>query len=145
MNRITRSSKVYIDTNIFISLFELVPYFYETAKEVFELLHFLECRILTNEITIAECIYKPARQDDFAMLQTYQELFASDTNIGLLPLNSELANRAASHGGKLGLKLIDAIHFTSAIEAGCDFFITSDKAFTSTPEIEVILIKPAQN
>ena len=56
----------------------------------------------------------------------------------VLPLDGGLARRAALAGGALGLKLIDAIHYVSAREAGCRHFLTGDGRFKSTPSMTVV-------
>ena len=69
----------------------------------------------------------------------YARLFDSG-EIEITPLDGGLAKRAAVNGGQLGLKLIDAIHYMSALEWACDIFLTSDSAFKSGPMTEVIMI-----
>jgi len=44
------------------------------------------------------------------------------------------------YGGKLNLKLIDSIHYFSAINTGCRYFITNDTQFKSTPEMQVLYL-----
>jgi predicted nucleic acid-binding protein len=141
MDEISATSRVYIDSNIFIYLIEAVPDFFAEVEAIFALLHTVGARVMTNEITVSECIYKPHKTDDFALVKIYEELFADDGDIQLQPLSGELANRAAAIAENLGLKLIDAIHYLSALEANCDYFITSDMAFRSGRKMTVIHIR----
>lgn len=140
MNNISAQSRVYIDSNIFIYFIEGVPDFYDQVSDFFELLATVGASIFTNEITIAECIYKPSANNDTIAVAAFKKLFYAKNEVQLIQLNGELSTSAARHGGTLGLKLMDSIHYLSALEAGCDYFITSDKAFRSCPEMTVIHI-----
>jgi predicted nucleic acid-binding protein len=138
IDRIASSSLIYIDTNIFIYFVEATPKFFEKAKAIFARVEAVEARVVTNEVTIAECIYKPALDSNLDLIRIYKKLFASKAEITLLPLDGALAKRAALNGSKLGLKLVDAIHYLSALEAGCEVFVTKDHRFKSGPKMRVV-------
>ena len=138
MDKIASSSVVYIDTNIFVYFVEATPNFFQQVKELFEHVATTGARLVTSEITLAECIYRPSQDHDAPLASVYEMLFEQSGEIDLVPLDGAIAKRAAAVGGSLGLKLIDAIHYMSALEAGCDFFVTSDSAFKSGPKMEVL-------
>lgn len=138
MNEISESSRVYVDSNVFIYFLEATPEFFALAKEVFEQIDAVGARLFTNEYTLAECIYQPSRSGNFSLVTKYESLFEKEGEVELLGLDGALAKRAAFVGGSLGLKLADAIHFMSALEAGCDFFVTADTAFKSGPAMKVL-------
>lgn len=140
MDELTASSVVYIDTNIFIYFVEATPKFHSKALTIFEHVARLGATIKTSEITIAECLYQPAQASNTKLISIYEALFENSGEIEMIALNGELAKRAAMKGGLLGLKLVDAIHYISALEAGCNFFVTSDARFKSGPKLKVILV-----
>jgi predicted nucleic acid-binding protein len=140
MDRIAGSSVVYVDTNIFVYFVEAVPDFFQKTKELFEHAAAVGARLVTSEITLAECIYRPCQENDAPLVSVYETLFEQSGEIELVPLDGAIAKRAATAGGGLGLKLIDAVHYLSALEAGCDFFVTSDSAFRSGPKMAVLRI-----
>lgn len=140
MDKIAGSSVVYIDTNIFVYFVEAAPDFFQKAKELFEHAAAVGARLVTSEITLAECIYRPSQENDAALVSVYEMLFEQSGEVALVPLDGAIAKRAAAAGGGLGLKLIDAVHYMSALEAGCDFFVTSDAAFRSGPKMAVLRI-----
>ena len=138
MNEISRESRVYVDSNIFIYFVELNTEYFEKAEEFFEHIDSVGARLFTNEYTLAECIYQPSREGNFSLVEKYELLFEKEDEVQLLNLDGAIAKRAAFVGGNLGLKLADAIHFVSALEAGCDFFVTADAAFKSGPAMKVL-------
>ncbi len=137
MDNIRPGASVYIDTNIFVYYVEADPQFVHTARTCFLALEAGNATILTSELTIAECLYYPSKMDNLAAIAAYERLFASG-EIGILPIYGALARRAAAHGGKLGLKLLDAMHYFTALEAGCEVFVTNDRCFRSGPAMRVI-------
>ncbi len=93
--------------------------------------------LITSEITFAECLYGATKQDNAAAIAAYERLFLSG-DIVMVPLADGVAARAAHYGGALGLKLVDCIHYLTALEQGCDFFLTGDKRFKSDDNMRVI-------
>ena len=140
MDSLNSASRVYVDTNIWIYFIESHPAFVEKVRRLFAAVQEAGAQLVTSELAIAECLYKPARDANAAALSAYARLFDSG-EIEITPLDGGLAKRAAVNGGQLGLKLIDAIHYMSALEWACDIFLTSDSAFKSGPMTEVIRIE----
>ncbi len=140
MNEISSASRVYVDSNIFIYLLESESGLFDKTKAFFTHVDAVGARVVTNEITVAECVYRPGRDGNFPLVSKYETLFEKDGEVEMAPLDGPLAKRAALFGGAMGLKLIDAIHYMSALEAGCDFFVTADTAFKSGPEMTVMRV-----
>jgi predicted nucleic acid-binding protein len=138
---IPAGATVYIDTNIFIYFIEATPGFFAKVRNLFLHIRDAGARIVTSEMTVAECVYKPARDGNQKHLRIYEALLEKSGDVGLIPLTGAVTKRAALIVGKLGLKLIDAIHYLSALEAGCTVFVTSDAAFKSGPNMQVVLVK----
>ena len=139
MDSLDSASRIYVDANIWIYFIEANPAFVEKVRRLFAAVQEAGAQLVTSELAIAECLYKPARDANAAALSAYARLFDSG-EIEITPLDGGLAKRAAVNGGQLGLKLIDAIHYMSALEWACDFLFTSDSAFKSGPMTEVIRI-----
>lgn len=139
MNEMVLGSRVYVDANVIIYFVEFNPQFTKKANDMFANVDRVGAFLLTNEITIAECLYRPAKHGDRKALLAYERFFNSG-EIEITPLDGSLARRAALNGGGLALKLIDAIHYFAAIETHCDFFATADGMFKSSPEMEILRI-----
>ena len=137
MIEFTSSSVVYMDTNIVIYFLEDRAQFQSRAKAfVFTALN-AGARLVTSELTVAECIYRPHRDRNAQSISLYEAAFRSGL-LGLYPLTGDLVIRAAKEGGSLGLKLIDTVHYLSALEAGCDYFATADRKFKSSQYLEIV-------
>ena len=131
-------NKVYIDSNMFIYQFEKLDGFAERAAMLFSEVEIQGGRLVTSELTIAECCYRPAGDGNGLLLSAYQDFFEESGEVELVLLSGSLVKRAALIGALLGLKLLDAIHYVSALDAGCTHFLTGDKAFKSSSELRVV-------
>lgn len=140
MTDIAAGSAVYVDSNLVIYFLEKVPVFFERSQAAFSALAQREAQILTSELTLAECLYLPCRGGHAGLVAVYEKFFSTAGDIRLLALNGGVAKRAAQNGGGWGLKLLDAIHYVSALDAGCDVFLTADQKFKSTSQMRVVHI-----
>jgi uncharacterized protein len=139
MLEIPRAARIYVDTNLWIHHVQAVPLWVDRVGLFLRAAAEAEATLLTSQFAWAECISKPARDNDQLAMAAFDEFFQTD-DIEMLPFNGELAIRAARLGGGVGLKLADAIHFLSALHFGCTHFATSDRRFRSGEELEIILI-----
>ena len=95
--------------------------------------------MVSSELTLAECIYQPLKLNDLELAMTYERLFESG-DISVVKVDGGILKRAAKHGAGSGLKLLDAVHYVSALEYGCRYFVTSDKRIRSSDNLQVVLI-----
>lgn len=131
------AARIYVDTNIWIYYVEANPAFLPKVVAAFVKANDAQARLVTSELAIAECLLRPARQDDRTLVALYERFFA-EGDIEIVGLDGALARRAALSGGPLGLKLIDAIHYLSAREGNCGYFLTGDGRFKSGAGMTVI-------
>ena len=130
-------ARIYVDSNIWIYFLEGHPAFAPEVRALFLAADKASARLLTSEIAIAECLIKPAKDRDQLKIAAYDTLFTRPV-VEILPIDGALTRRAALAGGALGLKLVDAIHYVSALEAGCGYFLTGDSRFRSGPDLTVV-------
>jgi predicted nucleic acid-binding protein len=136
--------RVYVDSNVWIYLVEGNATYVDAARSMIHLLEAADAQPVTSELTFAECIWKPSKNDDNTLLKVYSELFGGG-EVELAELNGDICRLAAIKGSKAGLKLLDAIHYVTALESGCRFLVTRDKRFKSVAEMQVVLLTPDQN
>lgn len=137
MIKIDRTSTVYFDTNVIIYYIEYKGDIRDRAAAVIERARDVGARRMTSELAVAECLYKPYQLQNLENIGLYRAAFQSPF-VDLVPLTGDLVIRAAEEGGALGLKLLDAVHYVSALEAGCDVFVTADRKFRSSQYLEVV-------
>ncbi len=72
------------------------------------------------------------------MGKAYDAFFRETALIQLTPVDGPLLMRAAQVGASSGLRLLDAVHVVSAIEAGASHFLSNDQAISRAPGIEIV-------
>lgn len=128
---------IYWDTNLFIYLVEGDASLVRQIETLLEMMERQRMHAVTSELALAECLYKPARDSDEALMADYDRLFESGEFV-LVPMSPTIVRSAALEGGRLGLKLLDAIHFVSARHAGCHYFLSADRHFRSVEGMTVL-------
>lgn len=136
------ASRVYVDSNIFIYFIEKHAGFLPQVREIFTEISATGGTILTSELALAECLYLPARKDDKGLSALYIELFEESGEVELIELTGRVAKQAALAAGQSKLKLLDAIHYVSALNEKCTHFVTADAVFRSAASMKVIHIAP---
>jgi predicted nucleic acid-binding protein len=133
-----QGNAVYVDSNVFIYHFEDQSSFSKRVSSQFANIADAGGVLVTSELTIAECCYKPAGDGNTELTAVYEAFFEESGEVRLIALSGSLVKRAALTGARAGLKLLDAIHFVSARDAGCTHFLTADKAFKSSAGLRVV-------
>ncbi len=130
-------SRIYIDTNMFIAWIERPRRDTQDLQSIFQRFALSGATLFTSEMTVAECLFGATKQGNSAAISAYEKLFASG-DIAVVSLGNAVTARAAGSSAELGLKLIDCIHYVTALEQGCDYFLSADKRFKSDDNMQVI-------
>ncbi len=133
-----QGQRVYVDTNIFIYFLEQHDRYFTAVLPFFEQFNARQSLAHTGDAVVAETLYKPYQADDALRVSEFKEFFAQEEFITVLPHTKKVFELAAELSPKRGMKLIDALHYATAVLAGCKFFLTNDQGFASSQAIEVI-------
>ncbi len=138
---ISTAISIYLDANAIIYFIERDDALQGKVATVIETAVSNNIPIYVSEIGIAECLYGTYRQGRESLTAKYQELFYEIGLLSIIPINGEIVIAAAKTGAEKGLKLVDAIHFQSAINANCTVFVTNDDRFQTSHAVEAIQLK----
>lgn len=133
-------AKVYLDTNIVIYAIEG---FADLANQIQALLQALddaEIIAVTSELSLAEALIKPLKDQNQAEQQAYKKFLTPTSVLQVVPISKEILEEAARLRATTKLKLPDAIHLATATLNGCDCFLTNDASFKSitTANIKIL-------
>lgn len=135
-----QGKRVYFDTNPIIYYIEQVQPFYEIVCPIFESIGMGEIQAYTSEFTLTEMLIKPVRENAIPLIQDIKDLLLDPDLFALTKTYQELFIKSAEFGGQYGLRSADSIHFVSAIENHCHYFVTNDKKFKSQNGVQVIIL-----
>jgi predicted nucleic acid-binding protein len=109
---------IYLDTNIFIYLFEEHPEYGEPVARIISSLQ-ADHRFACSALTVAECL---AKVTDISL-----ETFHALPELHIFPLDETIAVEAGRLQRESSLRIGDAVHLATAIQQRADTFFTNDK------------------
>ena len=118
--------KVALDTVVFIYTLEGNIEFGNCAREIFEAIEQNRCQGYASDLVLAELMVKPLREEKPEIAEEYASELPNFPNLTFFSPTRDIIISAAKLRGKTNLKLIDALHLATAIETGCQIFITND-------------------
>jgi predicted nucleic acid-binding protein len=91
-------------------------------------------------LVLAEVLVIPIKSNDSVLIARYETVLSKSRQFKLKVVNARIAHRAAVLHAQYGLKTPDALHLATAIETGCDAFLTNDLALKRITEIRVLVL-----
>jgi predicted nucleic acid-binding protein len=117
---------VYPDSNVVIFAIERGNKWTAMLRALFEAIERGRMHAVTSEVTLAEVLVKPIAERDDEVVRHYEAVLAEDSPLVTVALDRSILRASAQVSGRLGVKLIDAIHVATAIEHGCGAFLSND-------------------
>lgn len=134
-----------IDTSPLIYYIEENPQYDKFIAEVFDRFERTEFEIIVSSLAITEVMSFPVRLGNDKLANLYYRFLTETTGIKVFPTNIEVAYKAAILRAKYSLKTVDAVHLATAIESGCNAFLTNDFTFKRVTEIRILILDDLQN
>jgi predicted nucleic acid-binding protein len=133
-----RGHKVYLDTHIFIYVLNDTPLLAGPSLNLLQACADRHLLGLTGDATLAELLVKPLQRNDAAAVAAVRALLLDDGAITLVPHDRPCFERAAHLRATHGLKMVDALHLATAIQAGASCFISNDQRFPASGLLECL-------
>lgn len=131
-----------IDSNCFIYLIEgeRYPLFLPLVERLFTSVSKGECIALTSPITLTEVMTRPRKMGQEDLAYTYKALITNFPNLNIIPIDNNIADRAAALRGLYGLKTPDALQLATGLVNGATRFVTFDRDFLKLPSLINVLV-----
>jgi predicted nucleic acid-binding protein len=137
----TAGKRVYFDTNAFVYFLDRHPEYFGLVAPFIEAAAHGALFGITGDAAVAETLVKPYQLDNLPLVASIKAFFHAGDFLSIRPHDSETFDLAAQFRARLGMKFIDALHYATAVRAGCQFLLTNDAGIRSTPALEVLSIK----
>lgn len=123
----------YVDSNIFIYLFENHPVFGKLAANQLARLR-QDSSLICSVLTVTECLAQVTN----ISLDTFHAL----PDLRLIAIDERIAVKAADLQQSTTMRIGDAIHLAAALEHGAELFLTNDKQLAKIAKryISVLLL-----
>ena len=128
---------VYFDANPLMYAFESRPELSDPIRPLIQALRAKPGAAVTSELVLAELlapIKRPGAKPQNVRRRIYFDLLIWSRIFDLRPITRDILIETADLRRFIKLKLSDAIHMVTAIQAGCTFFLSNDDDTCRTPE-----------
>jgi predicted nucleic acid-binding protein len=91
----------------------------------------------TPVVTLTEVLVQPMMRTDIQILQKYRSFLLGTSNFQMLPIDIPVAERAADLRARYRLRTPDALQIATALQSGCEAFLTNDLALKRVTDLTV--------
>lgn len=131
-------NKFFIDTSPFVYYLQQIET-YSNITSIF-LRKYIDSDFITSSVVIMEYLVFPYRENRKDLSDAFKS-FLREMDIKTKSINDKTADIAAKIRAKYkSLKGMDALNLATAIENGCNIFLTNDKQLKQVTEINVVVI-----
>jgi predicted nucleic acid-binding protein len=107
---------------------------------IFQIIDDGKMSAVTSVISLLEVLTQPLRLGNNDLCLQYHDLLSNAEHLRLTAIDSTIARKAALVRAKYSIRTPDALQIATAIETGCDAFLTNDAAFKRVKDITVLLL-----
>ncbi len=137
-------NRLFLDTAPVIYLVEKNPQFLNAIVAIFGTIDQNQIRAVVSPITLAECLVGAYRNDQVQVAGNFIDyLTQGDTEFILTTM--AIANRAAKLRADHNLQMADAMQIATAIDSGCEAFLTNDLQLRRVSGIRILVVSDLQN
>lgn len=122
-------ARLYLDSNVFIYALEgRTDAVRRATAQLLREIHAQRCTAATSLIARAEVLVRPLRLQQVELADRYRALLSGASAVLVYAVDENVVDRAAGLRADYPvLRLPDALHIATAMQAGCDAFITGDR------------------
>lgn len=130
--------KIFWDSCVLIYRIQRVSPWAEIIQEKFSPVA-SAVRLYTTHLVRLECRVLPLREGSLDLLAQYDDFFLQ-SEVEIVPLDSEVINLATTLRARHLLKTPDALHLAAAISSGCDEFWSNDDRLLKVAENQIKIV-----
>ncbi len=132
--------RIFIETAPLIYYVEENPAYVAKMDAVVKAVENNPIEAISSVITLTEVLVHPIKLGDTKLEQEYRDILLNSGEFRLLPVTPRIAVSAADFRARYNLRTPDAIHVATAIDSGCDAFLTNDAGIKRVTEIAVLIL-----
>jgi predicted nucleic acid-binding protein len=129
-----------LDTAPIIYFVEAHPRYDALVTRVFQRIASGVITGITSVISLTEVLAQPIRRGQAQLAQRYDNLLLNSANLVVMPIDVDVARRAAGLRAQYSLRTPDALQIAVALAAGCQAFLTNDKNLKRVAELQVLIL-----
>jgi len=132
--------RICFDTAPFIYFVERHATYLDLVRPIFQMIDKGQLLSFSSSITLTEVLTQPIKVGNAALTTAYRDILIKGHNFTLVPVDTDVAERAAELRARYQLKTPDALQVAVALHAGCDGFLTNDLGLKRVTEVRVLVL-----
>jgi predicted nucleic acid-binding protein len=93
-----------------------------------------------STLILTEVLSQPLRMAKLELVKDYENIIQNSAGFTLIPIDDQIARKAAELRAKYGLKTPDALHVATALETHCQAFLTNDMGLKRITELQILVL-----
>lgn len=134
-------SRIYLDTNLYIYLFEGVEPYRQLMSELSVEIDRRDIAVVASELIFTELLPRPVREGRRELIAHYLEIVQRTPRITLVPVDRRVILRSVHLRAAFGLRSMDALHMATALVHNCETFLTNDERVRAGRQIRVLTLR----
>ena len=130
---------VYVDANAIIYSVERVEPYRGLLVPMWEEARAGRFTLVSSELVVLETLIKPLRDGNTRLEMLFRSILAA-AEMNLIPAALATWEDAARIRAETGLAASDALHAATALQTGCELFITNDTDFRRVQSLPVVIL-----
>jgi predicted nucleic acid-binding protein len=95
---------------------------------------------ISSVITLTEVLTKPKQTGNQRLEREYRSLLLQSRHVSLVEVDTVIAERAADLRARWRIRTPDALHIATALDAGCQAFLTNDHALRRVTDLQILVL-----
>ena len=137
--RLPSHGAVYLDTSAIIYSVERNEPYFTLLAPVWRQAESGQFVVVCSELAVSETLVRPIRENNAYLEAAFRAVFAAP-EVQLVSVTRQLWEDTARLRAETGLKIPDALHAATALQAGCAQFVTNDTDFRRVPGLPIVIL-----
>ena len=129
-----------IDTALIIYFIEAHPLYEAIVTPIFKLIADRRLTGITSTITLTEVLVQPFISANMRLQQEYRDILLYSPDFEVIPIDVNVAERAAELRARYGLRTPDALQIAAALSSDCEAFVTNDSKLQRVTELRTLVL-----
>jgi predicted nucleic acid-binding protein len=140
-----KGQRVYIDANYLIYFLDKAENYIDIVAPIFQSCDRGEFLAFTGDAAVSEVMVHPYRTKSPSEIARGKALFRREGFLKVLSHDASTFDLTAQIRATSAMRMLDALHLATALQAGCRYILTNDRDFKSDASLEVIPISSLLN
>ena len=140
-----KGQRVYIDANFFIYFLNGASPYFDTVAPIIQACDQGIFTGFTGDAVVAEVMVHPYRLKSPGEIAKGKGLFARKNFLTVLSHDAVIFDLASQLRASSTMRMLDALHYATAVQSGCRFLLTNDRDFRTSGMLEVVGITSLVN